>query len=280
MSHTNTQNSNTPHYLYFLMIFLIAAMSQSLVVGVHETSHALSCMLVGNSVLEYSALHVDCQPSDEASTSTKFVAASGAIVNVIIGTIIYFVLGSGLNTSANWKWFLWLLMFSNWSYGFGYLIFSGISGAGDYATVIAGWEPATLWQIGMIVLGAGLWLGSIFLALRLLGRIFGKMDDLKISSLFHKLSIPSYLGAVSVIVCVASLNIHGIGGLPAIAGIMAAAGTLSPLFWMPFWFNSEQFPKQGIVLKLDFDYRWLSVAVLISLVYVVLFGVGFTFPSI
>ncbi len=263
-----------------LMVILIAAMTQSVVVGLHESVHALSCLMVGHRVVEYSALHVDCEPGDALSTPSKVVAGSAAIVNLLLGTVFYVVLRARPRLSHNALWFLWLLMLANWSNGFGYLIFSGLSGAGDYATVIAGWEPAAVWQVGMLLVGAVLWLGSIWLALRVLGQIFGGYDKGEMRRRFLGLSVPSYFGAVLMPLLAGLFNTYGFAGLPSVAGIMAAAGTLSPLLWMPFWFVADSFPKrQGEPLTVNFDLKWAGAAVVICLVYVVVLGPGLTFAS-
>lgn len=259
---------------WLVMVILVGAMVQSLVIGIHETVHALSCLAVGHEVVEYSALHVACQPSDPLSAPTKLVSGSAAVVNVVLGALLYSVLRGGMQAPALWKWFLWLLMFANWSNGFGYLIFSGISGAGDYATVIEGWQPAAVWQVGMLVLGSVLWLGAVYLSLRVLGRLFGGEDKTAMRNHFLRLGVLSYIGAVVVIICAGLLNRYGLGGLPAVAGIMAAAGTLSPLLWMPFWFTSDHFAKQGDALRVRFDVRWLLAALVICLVYVLVLGRG------
>lgn len=237
---TQSQNGGV---LQIITIILIATMVQSLVIGIHETTHALSCLAVGYEVTELSALHAGCEPEDELSTETKIVAGSSALVNILLGIIIFFILKSKPNLESTWKWFLWLFMLANLSNGFGYLLFSSISGAGDYAKVIAGWEPSTVWQISMFIVGSILWLASVWFALRLLAEIFGGDNNDEIRKRFLSLSIPSYVGALIAVAGAALLNPHGITGLPAVAGLMAVAGTMSPLFWMPFWFATDSFKK-------------------------------------
>lgn len=77
------------------------------------------------------------------------------------------------------------------------------------------------------------------------------------------------------------MNTYGITGLPAVAGIMAAAGTLSPLLWAPYWFASKAFNKRpGERLDVRFSLNWVIVSAAISLVYVLILGPGFRFGGV
>lgn len=260
----------------FLLVLLLGAMTQSIVIGIHESVHAVTCRMAGRTVVEYSAQHVDCQPGDATDTPTRLIAGSAAIVNVVLGFIPLLMLRSRMDLSSNWKWFLWLFMLANWSNGFGYLIFSGISGAGDYAAVIAGWEPAGVWRIGMVLIGAVLWFGVVWLSLRVLAQIFGGDHPIEIRQRFLGLSIPAYIGAVIVSVLAGLLNPYGITGLPAVAGIMAAAGTLSPLLWTPYWFVSKHFIKRPVApLNVRPTFNWVMSAAAVCLFYVLILGPGF-----
>lgn len=281
MTYTTVQNGKTQSSAArLLLVILIAAMTQSIVVGIHESVHAVTCLIVGRTVVEYSAQHVDCEPENPQDTPTKLIAGSAAVVNMLLGFVPFFILRSGMNLSSNWKWALWFFMFSNWSNGFGYFIFSGISGGGDYASVIAGWEPAGLWQIGMLIVGSILWFGAVWLSLRVLAKIFGGDNPTEIRQRFLSLSIPSFVGAVLVSVLAGLLNPYGITGLPAVAGIMAAAGTLSPLLWAPYWFASKSFVKQpGEALNVQFSLNWVIVAAAVCLFYVLILGPGIRFGS-
>ena len=40
---------------------------------------------------------------------------------------------------------------------FGYLLFSGVGGIGDWAVVVSGWRPAAAWRLGLVALGGVLY---------------------------------------------------------------------------------------------------------------------------
>jgi hypothetical protein len=50
-----------------------------------------------------------------------------------------------------------LLVAVNLLQAFGYLLFSGIGGIGDWAVVIRGLEPAPAWRLALTVVGASLY---------------------------------------------------------------------------------------------------------------------------
>jgi len=50
--------------------------------------------------------------------------------------------------------------------GTGYFLFSGVANFGDWAAVIAGLEPYWLWRVGLIVLGALTYYGSMLVVAR------------------------------------------------------------------------------------------------------------------
>ena len=60
------------------------------------------------------------------------------------------------------------------------------------------------------------------------------------------------------------------------AGIMAAAGTLSPLLWTPYWFVSKHFIKRPVApLNVRPTFNWVMSAAAVCLFYVLILGPGF-----
>jgi hypothetical protein len=80
------------------------------------------------------------------------VAAGGTLANLIFGGL-FWVAARALKQSASWRYFFWLLMTFNLFDAGGYFLFSGIANIGDWAAVVAGWQPAWAWRIALIALG-------------------------------------------------------------------------------------------------------------------------------
>jgi len=81
---------------------------------------------------------------------TRLVAAGGTLVNLILGALFWGA-SQAIKQSPSWRYFFWLLMTFNLFQAGGYFLFSGI---GDWAAVVAGWQPAWAWRLGLTVLGS------------------------------------------------------------------------------------------------------------------------------
>lgn len=81
---------------------------------------------------------------------TRLVVAGGTLVNLILGALFWGA-SQAIKQSPSWRYFFWLLMTFNLFQAGGYFLFSGI---GDWAAVVAGWQPAWAWRLGLTVLGS------------------------------------------------------------------------------------------------------------------------------
>lgn len=254
----------------WLTTMAIAAIAVSLTVAFHEGIHALSCVVLGGDLQEFSALHVACTYAED--WQSKIGSGSASIANIILGFVFLFLLRGSQQRSSEWRYFAWLFMLMNWLNGAGYWMFSGIANIGDWANVIAGWNPAWLWRVIMTLVGVGSFLFFVWFALQELGKIIGGSVDEQIGRAV-KLGMISYFTAVFVIFLAGLFNPYGLGGLPAIAGLLAVAGGLSPLLWMMQWFRAASFAKlPGPPLEIQRKITWLIVAVVVVFVYAVILG--------
>lgn len=261
--------------LDWLMVVAIAAIAISLTVAFHEGVHALACVAAGGDLLEYSALHVDCTTS--AAWQTRMVAGSASVANLILGTLIWLLLSRRPPVSAEARFSLWLLMLMNWLYGTGYWMFSGAANIGDWAAVIAGLEPHWLWRLVMFTAGTTLFVFFVWLALRELGRFFGGRTPDEIRPAV-RLGLAAYFTAGLVVLLAGLFNPRGLLGGPAVYGLIAALGALSPLLWMMLWFRADSFPKLAAP-PLVIERRWslIAFAGLAVFLYVVVLGRSLTF---
>ncbi len=258
-----------------LMVVALSTMAISLNVGVHEGVHALTCLAVGAHLKLYSALFVDCQAP--TVLQAKLVAGSAPVFNLVLGTLLWVWIRTKSRTSQAVWLLVWLLMLMNWLYGSGYGLFSGIANVGDIADVIAGWEPAGLWRVIMSFVGAGLFMGFVWLALRELGRhIGGTLDDLYGRA--TQMGLLAYATSLVVVLLAGLMSPAGFGSLPVVAGLLAVAGGLSPLLWMMQWFRAKMFVKvPGPALEIHRQPVWLAAAVVVGLLYAVILGRSIVF---
>jgi len=253
-----------------LTTIAIAAIAISLTVSFHEGMHALSCLVVGGDLQELSALHALCDASE--IWQGKIVSAIASVANIGLGFICLAYLRRTRQQSSERQFFLWLFMLMNWLNGAGYWMFSGIANVGDWANVIAGWEPQFLWRIIMTIVGTGTYAFLVWLALKELGKIIGGSANEQIGRA-TKLGLLAYATAGLVILLAGVFNPHGMNSLPVIAGLLAVLGGLSPLAWMTQWFRAKSFvklPQQP--LEIQRQWSWIMAAGLITFIYAFVLG--------
>ena len=260
-----------------LTVLGIALLVASIHVTKHEAVHALTCLVTDGTVLEFSAQHVECAAPSVAAS--KWVSASSAIVDVLIALGLYRWLQKPREMQAATKFALWLFMFVSLTGGVGYLAFSGVLGVGDYANVIAGWEPEWLWRTLMSIVGLLLFLFSVWAALKLVGQFIGGNDKKEQIGRLQRIGLTAYVGSIITAVAAGFFNEYGITGLPAVAGIFAAIGAGSPLAWMAQWFQADMFEKRSSTTNLTFGRNWtyIIVGLVALLIYAMVLGPGLKF---
>jgi hypothetical protein len=143
-------NSSTAHTTIQPDLWTIAAIAVVATVianVIHEgLGHGGMCVATGGQSLALSTVHFEC------SVETRLVAAGGTLANLVFGALFWGAARS-VKKSASWRFFFWLLMTFNLFDAGGYFLFSGIGNFGDWAAVVAGWQPAWAWRVGLIALG-------------------------------------------------------------------------------------------------------------------------------
>lgn len=259
----------------WLTLVAIAALAVSLNVAFHEGVHAVSCLILDGELYEYSALHVDCQQTQ--AWQLKVQAGSASIGNLILGTACWIALRRWRGESSDSRFFLWLFMLMNWFYGAGYWMLSGIANIGDWAIVVDGWQPHWAWRVGMAMVGALLFLLFVWQGLQELGKFIGGRAPGQIRRAVS-MGIVTYMTSAMVVLLAGFANSHGILGLPALAGIMAALGALSPLLWMPQWFRADIFVKEpGPLFLIRSSRGYVLAGAASALLYVGILGPGLAF---
>lgn len=265
-------NPTTNRKTDWITVVAIGFIVTSVTVAFHEGLHALVCTSFGR-LLEYNALYVACDQSGMTSGQIRFEAGISAIGNIIVGTLLWFVLRQPQTRSANAKLLLWYFMFANWLSGTGYLMLSGIAGIGDYAVVIDGFQPVWLWRVGMTIVGVGSYLFAVFLALKVWGTIVGGQEEDEQIGRSVKIGLVLYGTSLLVTTVSGLFNPYGFGSFPVVIGIIATAGSAFPLVWMMQWFRAKMFEKQtGAALIVQRDWTLVVVGLVCFVLYTAVLG--------
>jgi hypothetical protein len=200
------------------------------------------------------------------------VDGSAPTYNILAGLLLWTIVRKTKTQASETRYFLWLFMLMNLLYGAGYWMFSGIANVGDMATVINGWEPSWLWRTLMTIVGSGIFMFFVWLALKEFGKMVGGDAKEQIQRA-NKLSLFSYSTSVVVVLVAGLFSPPGFLSLPVTAGLAAATGGLSPLLWMMQWFRAKNFIKPAKPpLEIQRKWQWLAAAVLVVILYVLILG--------
>lgn len=240
----------------------------------HEgLGHGGTCMLVGAEPIALSTAYFNCGVESAGSAAHKFVAASGALVNIIVGLGFWAVLQRKTLKSQAFHLFIWLSMAINLFSGTGYLLFSGALGVGDWVVVVEGLEPVWAWRLVLAIAGAVLYLICIRIALVEMNRLVG--SDSNRMSRAHRLSVIPYLVGSTTSTIGAVLN--PISPLLILTSAASSFGGTSALAWMTQLYKTERFKpenesenKTGIMINRSWP--WIAVSVILLLGHIFLLG--------
>lgn len=132
----------------------IAIVAYCLANLIHEGGgHGGACLLVGGRPVVLNAIFFQCDLDTLAPAAARAVSAGGSILNIVVAALLLGVVRVWRRPPADLRYFLWLLTALNLLTAFGYLLFSGIGGFGDWAAVIAGLPSASLLRVTEIAAG-------------------------------------------------------------------------------------------------------------------------------
>jgi hypothetical protein len=256
---------------------------------IHEgLGHGGMCVATGGRALVLSTVHFDC------SADTRLVAAGGTLANLIFGAV-FWAAERAVKRSAPWRYFFWLLMTFNLLSAGGYFMFSGIGNIGDWAAVVAGWQPAWAWRVGLTALGVVTYFFVFVpLSLRELLPILGRPslghppilappslgNDAKLRvQRARQLTVTPYLTA-GVLACIAGA-LNPVGPLLILISAAAASfGGNSGLAWMANLLHNPRFPSSEFQMpEIERSRGWIIAAVVLAIAFIAGLGPGVKFHS-
>lgn len=274
-----TAGSNLPRLLEatkpdLLTIAAVAIVATVISDIIHEgLGHGGMCLASGGLPLMLSTVHFEC------SADARLVAAGGTIANLIFG-VLFWVTARAVKRSPSWRYFFWLLMTFNLFQAGGYFLFSGIGNIGDWAAVVAGWQPVWAWRMGLAALGFVTYF-FIFvpLSLRELRPFLGTDAKIRVRRA-RQLAVTPYLIA-GVLACLAgALNLVG----PLLILVSAAAASFggnSGLAWMWKLLYSRRFPRTQFQMpEIRRSWGWIIAAVVLAMAFIAGLGPGLKLHSL
>jgi hypothetical protein len=201
---------------------------------------------------------------------SKLVDAGGTLVNLASAAVFWLLLRALRRASAATRLFLLLSCAFNLFDGTGYFFFSGVTNYGDWAGVIAGWQPHNLWRAGLVVAGVVLYWGAVVV----IGSAFVRDLGVAITdrARFWRLAVTSYAAAVVV---------STLGGLMfpegwkyvAISSLPASMGANCGLLWMRHYV-----PKRVVPLSdgaaIGRNWLWIGTGTAAALAFILVLGRG------
>lgn len=159
--------------LTVISISVLACILQDIL---HEgLGHGLTAWISGAQKLTLSTVAL------QSDNSTRWISANGTLVNLFFAAILWLVLLRAERYKPAIRYFLVLAMAGNLFTGTGYFLFSGVSNFGDWAAVIAGWEPHWMWRLGLVAVGTVSYYASMMLVADQLKAFEGKSRRRRLS---------------------------------------------------------------------------------------------------
>jgi len=257
-----------------LTIIAISALAYSLANIVHEgLGHGGACLLLGARATMFNAIFFNYDESTASDAVQRAISAAGSIVNVIVGLALVAVLRSRVALSPRWRYFLWLFCAVNLLTAFGYLLYSGIGGIGDWARVIKGARPAWVYRLVLAISGAVLYfVVAPRLLMPLLDPFLGRDPEIR-STRARALSFVPYLTGAAALVVAGLLNPLGMR-IVLISAAAASLGGTSLLAWYP----SVSRPPSSYAIEppigIERSVAWLVATAIVMAIFVFVLGPG------
>jgi hypothetical protein len=246
-------------------LIAIAVIVYALADVLHEgAGHGGACLLTGGRPLALSTVHFEC------SADNRLVFAGGTIANLMTGIAAWRLLRA-TRESTHLSYFLWLLMTVNLLQGGGYFLFSGMADIGDWSAFVAGLHPTWVWRVGLLMVGAVLYVAFIWVSIRELLPFVPQASPARWRDARRLTLVPYVAGGL--LSCLAGL-FNPVGMiLVAISAAAASFGGTSGLAWMWQFFKDPNFPTSTIELAPPTrSFPWIVFGAVAAAIFVGLLG--------
>jgi len=257
-----------------LTVIALSMLAYTLAVGLHEhLGHTLACLLLGGHPAELGAFYVNCTYGSMPDLGIRLVALAGPLVSLLTGAVALALFDRDRSGSAARRYLLWLYATISLMIAAGYLLFSGVSGIGDFGTVadgvFFGAQPEWAFRVGLTLAGVAAYVGVVVLSVRRMDRLIGGAGGERVRRA-QWLALSSYLTGVVLSVLVGLLNPHGLVIVLTSSAASSLGGT-SGLAWSMQMLNRKKDTGQApFVLKRSWP--WIVTGLAVAAVYAALLG--------
>ena len=252
----------------------IAALAYALANVVHEgLGHGGACLLLGGRPTMFNAIFFSYDESTTSDAVQRAISAAGSIVNVIVGLPLVALLRSRVSLSPRWRYFLWLFATVNLLTAFGYPIFSGIGGIGDWARVVRDAQPAIVFRLALAGAGALLYfVAAPRLLMPALDPFLGRERKAR-EARARRLSLLPYVAGAATLVLAGLLNPLGME-VVLISAAAASLGGTSLLAWYPTIPRTPTAFAMDPPLGIERSVPWIVAAAVAMAFFVLVLGPG------
>lgn len=262
--------STKPDLLTLAAIAVVAAVIADFI---HEgLGHGGMCLATGGHPLALSTVHFAC------SAEPRLVAAGGTLANLVFGSLFWMAMRV-VKRAATWRYFFWLLMTFNLFEAGGYFLFSGVGNIGDWTAVVAGWQPAWVWRLGLVALGA---ITYFFLfvpfCLREMRVFLGNDAKIRLRRAWRLTLVPYFASGILSTAAGALNPVSPV--LILISAAAASFGGHSGLAWMPSLLRGSRIANTELQMpEIERSWGWVIAAVILAILFIAKLGPGVTFYS-
>jgi hypothetical protein len=261
----------------WLTVAAVAVVVNVITTLIHEgLGHGGACILLGGKPLLLTSMQFQGDKQMLSSVAVRMISAAGPAANLVAAMVtIPFLRRSEGAPGSGW-FFLWLFATVNLLVAAGYPLYSGMGNIGDFAVVVAGFEPAWLWRILLIVFGgSAYWLAARW-AMHRLGQHLSVPTEERVAEANRYTLVAFALGGV--LSMAAGLFEPGGIVLLIISGAAASLGGTSALAWGPQLLHDPSLGTPiGAPLHVKRQWSWIVVAAVVAIAFVVLLGPGISF---
>jgi len=272
----NATATPTGAALHLPTVIAIALVAYALTNIAHEgVGHGGMCVAVGGEPITLNAVYFDCSRAGVTDAGSRWISAAGTLTNLAFAALTALLLRARLVRAATGRYFLWLFLTLNLLQAFGYWMFSGIGGIGDWNAVVSGWPHYVFWRIALAIAGTAAYIFvAVPIALRGLLPFLTARDPGRMAAAVRLTVVPYIAGGVLYVT--AGLFNPESPMLVLISAAAASFGGASALAWMAQLLrNRERYPPAGgEPLGIARSWPWLVTAAVVAAIFIGILGPG------